>query len=206
MLPVVCGCSVSKFTIIDEDINKVRTAAIIYEKDESERPESLINECTQSFKKYIEESGIEVINFNDKQGAVSPEMLQKAIDSGDFSKIKTPGIDAFFIYKINDFREEKRIGFRKKRTDGFMISSSVSSGKRRLSDSEEEIIEIKTFYFRIDVRMIQSSSGKILLSAQNTMTKATDELGVYESLDSFKRYILNELGKEIKQTITLSSK
>lgn len=203
LLPVlICGCSVTEFSVKDEDIRNIRTVGIIYEDNGTERPESLVRECAVSFRKYIEESGLKVIDSEHRKKVTTQDDQKGVTASGNCSGFQSSGIDALLTYRIPEYRETKTIGFRKKRIDGMVISPFGGMRSGKLDDSDEETIEIKTFYFRINLSLISCSTGKTLIAAENTMTHATDELAVYESMNDFKRYILDQFGKDLKKTIS----
>lgn len=207
LLPVlICGCSVTEFSVKDEGIRNIRTVGIIYQSDGTERPESLVKECTGSFRKYIEESGLIVIDTEQQKKVATQDGSKGATSPGKCSGFQSSGIDALLTYRIPEYRETKSIGFRKKRVDGTVISPFGGKRSGKLNDSDEETIEIKTFYFRINFELTSCTAGKTLLSAENNMTHATDELKVYESLNDFKRYILEQTGKDLRQTIIDSKK
>ncbi len=198
---LLTSCSTTEFTLINDEIKKINKISILYIDEGNERPQQLINDCRYSIKKALISGAFTVVKKSNLKTHYTDKGLEKFIKSKGCSGFTLSEIDAVAIFRIHEYREEKRIGFRKKRTDGFVFGGIAQNRKRKIYESEEEIIEIKTFYFKIQISIILCSTGETVLKAENSFSKATNELEVYENMEDFKNYILTQFERDLSDTL-----
>jgi hypothetical protein len=77
---------------------------------------------------------------------------------------------------------------------------AYSESEREVQDFQTKKIEMKTFYkFQIIVRLVDASTGSIILTIKNTTPEAmqSKELSGFSSLDSYRSLVLNDMESEL---------
>ncbi|MCK7516176.1 MAG: hypothetical protein MZV70_77490 [Desulfobacterales bacterium] len=77
---------------------------------------------------------------------------------------------------------------------------SYDESQREVQDFETKKVEVKTFYkFQIVVRLVDVSSGAIILTVKNASPEAMQdkELSGFSSLDSYRILVLNNMESEL---------
>jgi Curli production assembly/transport component CsgG. len=78
--------------------------------------------------------------------------------------------------------------------------TAYNESQREVQDFETKKIEIKTFYkFQIVVRLVDVSSGAVILTVKNASSEAmqSKELSGFSSLDSYRSLVLSDMESEL---------
>ncbi|PKL17819.1 MAG: hypothetical protein CVV49_09255 [Spirochaetae bacterium HGW-Spirochaetae-5] len=134
--------------------------------------------------KFIPEDKPE-LNLADKDSSGSGKLIEEII-----KQYKTSGADAVLIGNIIVNEEVERI---------ILPRRSIFFGGSLFSDRDDEIKTQTTYKFQIEVKLVDTSNGSIILSLKNRYSDAEKDeyLPGYLSLDAYRAHTLKKLSDEI---------
>jgi len=180
-IPVfILSCATADIAVDKKAMKSIKTVAIAPFTSIVELKKGILNEAEGNFRSALVKHKYKVVE-REKLNALlkEKELAMTGITEENAKTIGTMlGADAVLIGEILSYEESER----------------------EVQDFETKKVEVKAFYkFQIVVRLVDVSSGAIILTVKNASPEAMQdkELSGFSSLDSYRILVLNNMESEL---------
>lgn len=180
-IPVfILSCATADIAVDKKSMKSIKTVAIAPFTSIVEVKKGILNEAEGNFRSALVKLKYKVVE-REKLNALlkEKELAMTGITEENAKTIGAMlGADAVLIGEILSYEESER----------------------EVQDFETKKVEVKTFYkFQIVVRLVDVSSGAIILTVKNASPEAMQdkELSGFSSLDSYRILVLNNMESEL---------
>jgi curli biogenesis system outer membrane secretion channel CsgG len=176
----IISCATSDIAVDREAMKSIKTVAIAPFTSADELKKGILTEAEGNFRSALIKLNYKIVEREKLNALLKEKELSMAgVTTENARSIGAMlGADAILIGEIISYDESQR----------------------EVQDFQSKKIEIKTFYkFQIIVRLVDVSTGAIILTIKNASPEAmqSKELSGYSSLDSYRILVLNQMESEL---------
>lgn len=193
ILPVVLciftSCSTSKISVNKKEVKNINTIAIMKFETEAGIDRKIAKDCEESFKGHF---------IAIKKNVVERDKLDsivKEIEKSQTGLIKDPieigklsGAQALLFGEVTEYNQEVR-------------RVKYNDYNKKTKKNVEKEKDMKFFTFQVNVRLVSTTSGNIILTIKNQYPENSYEMTDSTTLARYKERILDQMGKDLKDTL-----
>ena len=193
LLPAVlfffAGCSTSQISVNKKELKNINTIAIMKFEAGEGINKKVAKECEESFKGHFINLKKKVVE-RDKLDAIIKEIekSQTGLMKDPIEIGKLSGAQALLFGEVTEYKEDvRRVKY-------------LQYNKKTKKNVEKEKNK-KFFTFQINVRLVSSSTGEIILTLKNKYPENSYEMTDSTTLTRYKERILNQMGDDLKDVL-----
>lgn len=193
LLPVLlyflAGCSTSQISVDKKEIKKIDTIAIMTFESSEGVDKKVAKECEESFKGHFIKIKKKVVE-RDKLNAIVKEIekSQTGLVKNPIEIGKLSGAEALLFGDVTENKEDVRL-----------VKYSEYNKKTKKSVEKEK--KMKFFTFQINVRLVSTTTGNIILTLKNKYPENSYEMTDSTTLIRYRERILQQMGEDLKDVL-----
>lgn len=191
----ILSCATSDIAVNREIMQSVKTVAIVPFTSTANLKKEIFAEAEANFRSALVKLNYKVVERDKLDGILKWKDASAELTVENVKKIgKLAGAEAVLFGEIIKHEEKtEEVMF----YHGFMVGNKLSN------KSHDELKYITTYKFQIAVRLVDVSDGSTILTMKNNNKEMQEieHLQCCNSLDSFRRYILNKMANELVESL-----
>lgn len=183
------GCSTSQISVDKKEIKKINTIAIMTFDAADGIDKKIAKDCEESFKGPFIKIGKKVVE-RDKLNAIVKEIekSQTGLYKDPIQIGKLSGAEALLFGEVTENKEDIRL-----------VKYSEYNKKTKKSVEKEK--KKKFFTFQVNVRLVSSTTGNVILTLKNKYPENSYEMTDSTTLTRYRERILQQMGEDLKESL-----
>jgi len=189
VLFIFTGCSTSQISVNKKELKNINTIAIMkFEADEG-IDKKVAKDSEESFKGHFISLGKNVVE-RDKLNAIVKEIekSQTGLYKDPIEIGKLSGAQALLFGEVTEYKSEVR-------------RVKYLEYNKLTKENVEKEKDKKFFTFQINVRLVSTTAGDIILTLKNQYPENSYEMTDSTTITRYKERILEQMGKDLKDAL-----
>jgi len=189
---VICtftACSTSQISVNKKELKAIDKIAIMKFETAEGIDKKIAKACEESFKGHFLNINKKVVE-RDKLDSILKEI--EKTQTGAFSNTieigKLSGAQALLFGEVTEYKEEVR-----------RIKYNEYNKKTKKNIEKEK--DMKFFTFQLNVRLVSTTTGDIILTLKNKYPESSHEITSTTTMTSNRERILNQMGDDLKDAL-----
>jgi curli biogenesis system outer membrane secretion channel CsgG len=183
------ACSTSQISVNKKELKNINTIAIMKFEAVPGIDKKVAKDCEESFKGHFINIGKNVVE-RDKLNAIVKEIekSQTGLVKDPIEIGKLSGAQALLFGEVTEYKEDVR-----------RVKYTEYNKKTKKSVEKEK--DKKFFTFQVNIRLVSSTTGEIILTLKNKYPENSYEMTDSTTLARYKERILNQMGDDLKDVL-----
>ncbi len=189
VLFIFTGCSTSQISVNKKELKNINTIAIMKFEAEEGIDKKVAKDCEESFKGHFISLGKNVVE-RDKLNAIVKEIekSQTGLYKDPIEIGKLSGAQALLFGEVTEYKSDVR-------------RVKYLEYNKLTKENVEKEKDKKFFTFQINVRLVSTTAGDIILTLKNQYPENSYEMTDSTTITRYKERILEQMGKDLKDAL-----
>jgi len=183
------ACSTSQISVNKKELKAIDKIAIMKFETAAGIDKKIARDCEESFKGHFLNIKKKVVE-RDRLDAILKEI--EKTQTGAFSNTieigKLSGAQALLFGEVTEYKEEVR-----------RVKYNEYNKKTKKNVEKEK--DMKFFTFQLNVRLVSTTTGDIILTLKNKYPESSYEMTSTTTMTSNRERILNQMGDDLKDAL-----
>lgn len=186
---IFTACSTSQISVDKKELKTIDKIAIMNFETAAGIDKKIARDCEESFKGHFLNIKKKVVE-RDKLDSIIKEI--EKTQTGAFSNTieigKLSGAQALLFGEVTEYKEEVR-------------KVKYNEYNKKTKKNVEKEKNMKFFTFQLNVRLVSTTTGDIILTLKNKYPESSHEMTSSTTMTSNRERILNQMGDDLKEVL-----